>query len=89
MTLPMLYGAIISTIVWVIIAQSIKYPVSISYTFVGALIGSALSNSLHGQLNSTEIAKVFGGLIASIVIGFAVSFLLAKNFQVFLEVCKY
>ena len=85
MTLPMLYGAIISTIVWVMIAQRIKYPVSISYTFVGALIGSALSNSLHRQLNSTEIAKVFGGLIASIVIGFAVSFLLAKVLRFFLR----
>ncbi|WP_041726127.1 inorganic phosphate transporter [Caldisericum exile] len=84
-TLPMLYGAIIGTMIWVIIAQRIKYPVSISYTFVGALVGSAIARKVHTQINTVEILKVFGGLIASIFIGLIVSYLLTKIFNLILR----
>lgn len=77
-TITMLYGTIIATMIWVIIAQRIKYPVSISYTFVGALVGSAIAKGVHTKINIVETSKVFGGLVASIFIGFAVSYILTK-----------
>jgi PiT family inorganic phosphate transporter len=84
-TLPMLYGAIIATMTWVIIAQRIKYPVSISYTFVGALVGSAIARKVHTQINTIEVLKVFGGLIASIAIGLIVSYIVTKIFNLILR----
>ncbi|MGC9100727.1 MAG: anion permease [Caldisericum sp.] len=84
-TLPMLYGAIIATMLWVVVAQKIKYPVSISYTFVGALVGSAIASKVHTQINTFEIIKVFGGLVASIFIGLIVSFVLTKIFNFILR----
>jgi PiT family inorganic phosphate transporter len=78
MTLAMLYGALLATMTWVIIAQKIKYPVSISYTFVGTLVGSALATKYAHQLNATEVYKVFGGLLASILISFVLGYIFLK-----------
>ena len=84
-TIPMLYGTIVATMIWVVIAQRIKYPVSISYTFVGALIGSTIARGVHTKINITEVSKVIMGLIASIFIGFAVSFLLTQIMNMLLR----
>jgi PiT family inorganic phosphate transporter len=64
--------------VWVIFAQLIKYPVSISYTFVGALVGGSLASKYAAHLNTVEALKVFGWLIVSIIISFIVGFILIK-----------
>lgn len=81
-TTSMLYGTIVATMLWVMFAQKIRYPVSISYTFVGALVGSAFSKGVHTYINKKEVFLVFGGLIAAIFISFLISFLLTKIFNV-------
>ena len=78
MTLAMLYGTLLATMTWVIIAQKIKYPVSISYTFVGALVGSALATRYAQSLHITEVYKIFGGLITSILISFVLGYIFLK-----------
>jgi len=78
MNMQLLYGTVIATIIWVIIAQKIKYPVSISYTFVGALVGGGMATSFASKINKLEVYKVFGVLIASILISFILGFLLIK-----------
>ncbi len=85
MTLAMLYGTLLATMTWVVIAQKIKYPVSISYTFVGALVGSALASRYSHKLHVIEVYKVFGGLIVAILISFVLGYLFLKitNFILF------
>ncbi len=78
MTLAMLYGTLFATMTWVIIAQKIKYPVSISYTFVGSLVGSALATQYSHNLHVIEVYKVFGGLLASILISFILGYIFLK-----------
>ncbi|MGC8721517.1 MAG: anion permease [Caldisericaceae bacterium] len=85
MTFPILYGALIATLLWVVFAQRIKYPVSISYTFVGALVGGSLASKHYSHLNWTEALKVFGGLIASIIISFILGYLIVKLLNWFLR----
>ncbi len=85
MNMQLLYGTIISTIIWVIIAQKIKYPVSISYTFVGALIGGGIATKFANKINRPEVYKIFGALIISILISFAIGFLLIKLINLLLH----
>lgn len=85
MTLPILYGALVATLLWVIFAQRIKYPVSISYTFVGALVGGSLASSYRSHLNVSEAIKVFGGLLVSIVVSFILGYLIVKLLNWFLR----
>ncbi len=85
MTLPILYGALIATLIWVVFAQRIKYPVSISYTFVGALVGGSLASKYAMHLNKMEAYKVFVGLISSIIISFAAGFIFVKLMNFFLK----
>lgn len=84
-TPAMLYGTIVATMVWVVFAQRIKYPVSISYTFVGALVGSAFAKKVHTYINKKEVILVFLGLVSAIFITFIISYLLTKIFNVFLR----
>ncbi len=76
--MQLLYGTLISTIIWVIIAQKIKYPVSISYAFLGALIGGGIATKFADKINRPEVYRILGALIISILISFAAGFLLIK-----------
>ena len=85
MNIQLLYGTVIATVIWVIIAQKIKYPVSISYTFVGALVGSGMATKFAKKIDTIEVYKVFGGLIVSILISFVLGFLLVKLINFLLQ----
>ncbi len=76
--MEMLYGTVIATILWVGIARGIRCPVSISYTFVGALVGSGMAMGLAKKLNRASILGVFGGMFLAIIVGFVVGFLILK-----------
>jgi len=76
--MEMLYGTVVATVLWVWIARCIKSPVSISYTFVGALVGSGIATGLWKTLNKQSILKVFGGMFLAITIGFVAGFLALK-----------
>ncbi len=78
MNMAMLYATLFATITWVIIAQKIKYPVSISYTFVGALVGSGLASKYAHLIHVTEVYKVFAGLLVAIGISFVLGYLFLK-----------
>ncbi len=85
MSLAVLYGILLATITWVIIAQKIKYPVSISYTFVGTLVGGGLATRYAHDINAIEVYKVFGGLLVAIGISFVLGYIFLKIINLFLR----
>ncbi len=76
--MEMLYGTVAATVLWVWLAQRLRSPVSISYTFVGALLGSALAAGLSGSIHRQYIVEILGGMILAIVAGFVLGFVLIK-----------
>ncbi|HEX7608202.1 MAG TPA: anion permease [Candidatus Cryosericum sp.] len=76
--MEMLYGTVVATILWVWLAQRLRSPVSISYTFVGALLGSALAAGLSGSLHWQYVIQILGGMILAIVAGFVLGYVLVK-----------
>jgi len=76
--MEMLYGTVTATVLWVWLAQRLRSPVSISYTFVGALLGSALAANLSGSLHWPYVIQILGGMILAIVAGFVLGYVLIK-----------
>ena len=76
--MEMLYGTVTATVLWVWLAQRLRSPVSISYTFVGALLGSALAAGLSGSLHWQYVIQILGGMILAIVAGFVLGYVLIK-----------
>src|SRR5450759_1282076 len=76
--MEMLYGTVVATILWVWLAQRLRSPVSISYTFVGALLGSALAAGLSGSLHWQYVIQILGGMILAIVAGFVLGYVLVQ-----------
>jgi PiT family inorganic phosphate transporter len=80
--MEMLYGTVAATVLWVWLAQRLRSPVSISYTFVGALVGSALAAGLSGSLRREYVIEIIGGMILAILAGFALGYVLVKAVNV-------
>jgi PiT family inorganic phosphate transporter len=76
--MEMLYGTVVATVLWVWLAQRLRSPVSISYTFVGALLGSALAAGLSDSLYWPYVVQILGGMILAIVAGFVLGYVLIK-----------
>ncbi|MHB8070894.1 MAG: inorganic phosphate transporter [Candidatus Cryosericum sp.] len=80
--LEMLYGTAMATIIWVWLAQRLRSPVSISYTFVGALLGSALAAGLGSSLHKQPITEIVGGMVLAIATGFVLGYVLIRALNV-------
>lgn len=80
--MEMLYGTVAATVLWVWFAKRLRSPVSISYTFVGSLIGSALAVHLGGLLQRASIIEVLGGMLLAILAGFVLGYLFIKLIDV-------
>jgi PiT family inorganic phosphate transporter len=76
--MEMLYGTVAATVLWVWLAQRLRSPVSISYTFVGALVGSALAADLSGSLHRQYVVRILGGMILAILAGLVLGYVLVK-----------
>ena len=76
--MEMLYGTVAATVLWAWVAQRLRSPVSISYTFIGALLGSALAAGLSGSIHCQYIIQILGGMILAIVAGFVLGYVLVK-----------
>lgn len=76
--MEMLYGTVAATVLWVWLGKRLRSPVSISYTFVGSLLGSALAAGLSGSLHRQSIIEIFGGMILAILAGFVLGYVFIK-----------
>ena len=76
--MEMLYVMVTATVLLVWLARWLRSPVSISYTFVGALLGSALAAGLSGSLQWQYIIQILGVMILAIVAGFVLGYVLIK-----------
>lgn len=76
--MEMLYGTVLATVLWVWIAKRMRSPVSISYTFVGSLLGSALAAHLRPLIHFGSIAEILGGMLVAILAGFVLGYLFVK-----------
>ncbi|MGB9666786.1 MAG: inorganic phosphate transporter [Candidatus Cryosericum sp.] len=76
--MEMLYGTVLATVLWVWVAKRMRSPVSISYTFVGSLLGSALAAHLGALVHFGSIAEILGGMLIAILAGFVLGYLFVK-----------
>jgi len=76
--MEMLYGTVAATILWVWLAKRLRSPVSISYTFVGSLLGSALAARLGRLLHLASILEILGGMLIAILAGFVLGYVFIK-----------
>jgi phosphate/sulfate permease len=61
--MEMLYGTVAATVLWVWLAQRLRSPVSISYTFVVALLGSALGYGVNDADRIPDAADIMRNII--------------------------
>jgi PiT family inorganic phosphate transporter len=61
--MEMLYGTVAATVLWVWLAQRLRSPVSISYTFVAALLGSAPGYGANDADRIADAADIMGNII--------------------------
>ncbi|MCX6097996.1 MAG: inorganic phosphate transporter [Caldiserica bacterium] len=76
--MEILYGTVAAMVLWAWLAQRLRSPVSISYTFIGALLGSALAAGLSGSIHRQYIIQILGGMILAILAGFVLGYVLSN-----------
>ncbi|MCE5192863.1 MAG: inorganic phosphate transporter [Candidatus Cryosericum sp.] len=76
--MEMLYGTVAATVLWVWLAKRLRSPVSISYTFVGSLLGSALAAHLGRLIDPISILEILGGMLVAILASFVLGYVVVK-----------
>jgi inorganic phosphate transporter, PiT family len=61
--MEMLYGMVVATVLWVWLAQRLRSPVSILYTFVAVRLGSALGYGANDADRIADAADIMGNII--------------------------
>ena len=85
-----LCGAMSAIVLWAVLAWAFGIPTSESHALIAGLTGSAIA--MHGNLdgvNGAEWGKVLFGLVFSLVVGFALGFVIAKLLQLLCKQSDY
>jgi PiT family inorganic phosphate transporter len=78
LNLNVLFAALISAIVWNIIAWLLGFPTSSSHALIGGLIGAVAFTRGWGAIHQAGVLKVVAALLLAPVAGFIAGFLLTR-----------